>query len=116
MITDHEMHRMPWTSHLMTLEEFEQWVASRPEAGRAINIDTCERWRFFDDRPFGLLVLTKTRLADDGCGEGYAAGWCHKEIFRRQHVIADGSGARRRDEACAGGSGMASWRPPRGAG
>jgi hypothetical protein len=65
------------------------------------------KWRFFDDEQFDLLVLTKTRLADDGCGEGYAAGWCDKQIFRRRHAIADGSETRRHGEG-GGGSGMAS--------
>ena len=41
---------------LMTLEEFEQWVASRPEAGRAIDIETCElgRWAALDVDPYGI--------------------------------------------------------------
>lgn len=40
----------------MTLVEFEQWVARRPEAGRAIDIETCElgRWPAYDADPYGL--------------------------------------------------------------
>ena len=56
MVTDDEMHVMPWTHDLMTLEEFEQWVASRPEAGRAIDIETCElgRWAALELDPYGI--------------------------------------------------------------
>jgi hypothetical protein len=33
---------MPWTSHLLTLQEFEQWLETRKAAGRAIDIEACE--------------------------------------------------------------------------
>src|SRR5438445_9038993 len=47
---------MPWTSDLMTLEEFKAWVASRDEAGRTIDIETCELgyWAAHDADPYGL--------------------------------------------------------------
>lgn len=40
----------------MTLDEFEQWVASRKEAGLAIDIGTCELgcWHAYDCDPYGL--------------------------------------------------------------
>jgi hypothetical protein len=39
------------------LEQFEQWIASRKEAGRAIDIETCEvdRWAILDVDPYGIL-------------------------------------------------------------
>jgi hypothetical protein len=53
-----DLHAMPWSRHLMTFEEFEQWVASRKEAGSAIDIETCElgRWAAYDCDPYGLLM------------------------------------------------------------
>jgi hypothetical protein len=47
MIED-EINRMPWTRSLMTDAELQAWVASRKEAGAAIDIETCEhaRWRY----------------------------------------------------------------------
>jgi hypothetical protein len=57
MITDDEMTRMPWTRDGMTLAEFEQWVATREEAGRDIDIETCElgRWAALDMDPYGIM-------------------------------------------------------------
>ena len=33
---------MPWSRDELTLDQFEAWVASRQEAGRSIDIETCE--------------------------------------------------------------------------
>ena len=33
---------MPFTSDQLTREQFEAWLASRKEAGRVIDIETCE--------------------------------------------------------------------------
>jgi hypothetical protein len=56
MISDDEMARMPWTRGGMTIEEFDQWVATREEAGRRIDIETCERdaWKAYDLDPYGI--------------------------------------------------------------
>jgi len=56
MISEDEMQCMPWTRDLMTLEQFEQWIASREEAGSAIDIETCElgRWAALDTDPYGI--------------------------------------------------------------
>jgi hypothetical protein len=53
-MTDEEMGRMPWTSDLMTSEEFRQWIASRKAAGREVDIETCElgRWYAYDADPY----------------------------------------------------------------
>jgi hypothetical protein len=50
IMTDDEMQRMPWTRHLMKADELQRWVASRKEAGRVIDIETCElsRWGAYD--------------------------------------------------------------------
>jgi hypothetical protein len=55
-MTREELSRMPWTRDLMTPDEFERWVASRPEAGRAIDVETSEldRWAAFDADPYGF--------------------------------------------------------------
>ena len=49
-------HTMPWTRDLMTINNFRAWVANRAEAGRAINIETCELgwWYAHDADPYGL--------------------------------------------------------------
>jgi hypothetical protein len=53
-----KMHEMPFTHLLMTPKGFEQWIASRKEAGSKINIETCElgRWNARDFDPYGFLV------------------------------------------------------------
>ena len=49
---------MPWTSALLTLDEFKEWVASRKEAGRSIDIEICElgRWYVQVLDPYGLYA------------------------------------------------------------
>jgi hypothetical protein len=49
------LHAMPWTRDQMTPEEMQEWVASRKEAGRQIDIATCElgRWYAYDADPYG---------------------------------------------------------------
>jgi hypothetical protein len=58
-MTDDEMQRMPWTRHLMKADELQRWVASRKEAGRVIDIETCElgRWRAHDCDVYGVRDL-----------------------------------------------------------
>jgi hypothetical protein len=58
-MTEDEINRLPWTRDLMTLDEFAQWVASRKEAGAAIDIETCElgRWYAYDLDPYGTRDL-----------------------------------------------------------
>jgi hypothetical protein len=55
-ITEEEIQRMPWTCHLMTAHELQWWVASRKDAGRIIDIETCElgRWYASDLDPYGV--------------------------------------------------------------
>jgi len=50
------LQAMPWTSDLVTLEEFQLWAASRPEVGLKIDIETCERgsWKAYDCDVYGL--------------------------------------------------------------
>jgi len=57
--SDDLLQTMPWGSDSMTLAEFEQWVASRAEAGRAIDIEICEVGHFGagDFDPYGLREL-----------------------------------------------------------
>ena len=42
MMNDIVSEDMPFTSAQVTREQFEAWLASRKEAGRVIDIDTCE--------------------------------------------------------------------------
>jgi hypothetical protein len=48
--------RLPWTRDQITLAEFEAWIATREDAGRAIDIETCElgRWHALDVDPYGI--------------------------------------------------------------
>jgi len=54
-MTPDEISRLPWTRDLMTDDEFQHWVSTRKEAGRAIDIETCElgRWAAYDADPYG---------------------------------------------------------------
>jgi hypothetical protein len=47
---------MPWTRDEVTDEQLRKWLISRKEAGRAINIETCElgRWPANDMDPYGI--------------------------------------------------------------
>ena len=49
------LSRMPWTRDQLTRAQFDAWLASRKEAGRVINIETCElgRWQAYDCDPYG---------------------------------------------------------------
>jgi hypothetical protein len=59
IMTDDEMQCMPWTRHLKKADELQRWVASRKEAGRVINIETCElgRWYAYDCDVYGVRDL-----------------------------------------------------------
>lgn len=51
------LQAMPWTRDLMTDEEMRAWRASRKEAGRVIDIETCEidRWHAnANGDPYGI--------------------------------------------------------------
>jgi hypothetical protein len=39
---DDRMANLPWTNGDLSLEEFKAWVASRAEAGKAVDIETCD--------------------------------------------------------------------------
>jgi hypothetical protein len=44
-MTNEEINALPFTNHLMPLDEFMQWIETRKDAGAAIDIATCElRW------------------------------------------------------------------------
>jgi hypothetical protein len=55
MITHDEIQRMPWTRDLMAPQEFQQWLASRKDAGARVDIETCElgHWAAYDCDPYG---------------------------------------------------------------
>ena len=51
------LQAMPWTRDLMTDEELRAWRASRKEAGRVIDIETCEIERWYANAngdPYGI--------------------------------------------------------------
>ena len=54
-MTNAELNAMPWTAILMTTDELFEWLANRKEAARAIDIETCERWKSCADDPYGVL-------------------------------------------------------------
>jgi hypothetical protein len=56
-MTGDKISALPRTSHLLTLDEFKAWVATREDAGRNIDIDTCELdwWYAEEQDPYGLL-------------------------------------------------------------
>jgi hypothetical protein len=53
------VHLLPWSHEEFTIEFLRAWLASRKEAGGAINIETCElgRWAANDCDPYGLREL-----------------------------------------------------------
>jgi hypothetical protein len=53
-MTDDEMDRMPWTRGLMSEAEFRKWLASRKQAGDAIDIGSCELggWYTYAEIPY----------------------------------------------------------------
>jgi hypothetical protein len=55
-MTCDEMQRMPWTRELMAKEELHQWLASRKEAAREIDIERCDLgyWYAYDCDPYGV--------------------------------------------------------------
>jgi hypothetical protein len=57
------LSRMPWTRDQLTHAQFEAWLANRKEAGRVIDIETCElgRWHAYDCDPYGARPV----LADE---------------------------------------------------
>ena len=59
IISEDQLQQMPWTRHLMTKDELQRWVASRKEAGRVIDIETCElgRWGAYDCDVYGVRDL-----------------------------------------------------------
>ena len=59
-MTNDELNTMPWTASLMTTDELFEWLASRKEAARAIDIATAEldQWRSSPADPYGVLDLS----------------------------------------------------------
>ena len=55
------MQRMPWTRDCLTREQFDAWLVSRKEAGRGIDIETCElgRWKAYDCDVYGARELPR---------------------------------------------------------
>jgi hypothetical protein len=53
-----DLQAMPWTSDLMDIDEFRDWVASRKDAAATIDIETCElgRWPAYDCDVYGLRM------------------------------------------------------------
>ena len=56
-MTNAELNAMPWTASLMTPDELFEWLASRKEAARAIDIKSCEldQWKSCAANPYGVL-------------------------------------------------------------
>jgi hypothetical protein len=58
---------MPWTSDQFSDEECRQWMASRKEAGRKIDPETCELawWYVNEYDPYGLRRVVQPDLSDE---------------------------------------------------
>jgi len=73
--------RMPWTRDQLTRAQFDEWLASRREAGRVIDIETCQigRWQanHYDpygtepDLPDGMKVVGTNRFVRSRTSNGW---------------------------------------------
>jgi len=54
--TGDTMQALPWTGGELSDHDFREWVASRKQAGAAIDIETCEigQWHAYDLDPYGM--------------------------------------------------------------
>lgn len=61
-----DLHAMPWSALMMTSDELRQWLASREEAGRLIDIETCEFGWWYADvcDPYGVRELLGEETCD----------------------------------------------------
>ena len=62
------LSRMPWTRDQLTRAQFDAWLASRTEAGRVIDIETCElgRWQAYDCDPYGAKSILPDEMKQMG--------------------------------------------------
>ena len=67
-MTNAELNAMPWTASLMTTDELFEWLASRKEAARAIDIETCElgQWKCCAADPYGVLDFSSEDFGASG--------------------------------------------------
>ncbi len=90
--TEDELHAMPQTRHLMTAEELEQWAQSRKEAGRAIDVATCElgSWRADYADPYGVRQLTPEAYLETKwfVRSPESRGWVHAGDLPEDIVVA----------------------------
>lgn len=81
-----DLHAMPWSRHHVTCDELQQWLESREEAGRLIDIETCELGRWYADvsDPYGIREM----LGEETCGcvgafyfvrSPDSGGWVHAD-------------------------------------
>ena len=80
---------MPWTREDMTPVQLQQWIASREEAGRLIDIETCElgRWAAYDCDPYGVKPNLPEQMRQIGTNRFVRSpesrGWVGKAFCRR---------------------------------
>ena len=55
-----DLHAMPWSRDMITHDELRQWLASREQAARMIDIETCELgcWHTLDTDPYGIREMS----------------------------------------------------------
>ena len=99
--------RMPWTRDQLTRAQFDAWLASRMEAGRVIDIETCQigRWQanHYDpygaepDLPDGMKLVGTNRFVRSPTSNGWIheadlpvekIRVMHERIRRRSYVKA----------------------------
>ena len=89
------MNDMPWTREQLTREQFEAWLASRKEAGRVINIETCEilRKHAYDCDPYGkydVLPMSGSKSAPPAtCARPQATAGSKRGTSRSKSAMHD---------------------------
>ena len=82
------MQQMPWTRDQLTRAQFDAWLASRKEAGRVIDIETCElgRWQPTTATPTGPDLICPTKCSRSAptasCARPQATAGSTRETFR----------------------------------
>jgi hypothetical protein len=90
-ITHDEIQRMPWTRDLMTDDEMHEWIATRKEAGLAIDIRTCElgKWYADDADPYNVRRDPPVQIGTNRWVRSPESnGWINEEDLPAEKVKA----------------------------
>src|SRR6516162_2349942 len=84
MTINEKLHYLPWGGGEMTLADYQQWVAGRKEAGRKIDIETCELgcWAAYDADPYNARPDLPEQMRQIGTNRFVRSpesnGWVHE--------------------------------------